>query len=214
MKKHLVNAVLLLAVLSLAACANPSKQQQGTGIGAAAGAGLGAILGQVIGGDTEATLLGAGIGAAVGALAGNQVGKYMDQQEQDLRNAMAQSEAASIQRDQEVLRATFKSEVLFDFDSATLKPGAYPELDRVATVLNKYPKTTILIQGHTDASGPEDYNQALSEKRAQAVKNALIQRGVQEVRLYAVGYGESQPISSDPAANRRVTIVIEHVTKG
>lgn len=214
MKKHLVNAVLLLAVLSLAACANPSKQQQGTGIGAAAGAGLGAILGQVIGGDTEATLLGAGIGAAVGALAGNQVGKYMDQQEQDLRNAMAQSEAASIQRDQEVLRATFKSEMLFDFDSATLKAGAYPELDRVATVLNKYPKTTILIQGHTDASGPEDYNQALSEKRAQAVKNALIQRGVQEVRLYAVGYGESQPISSDPAANRRVTIVIEPVTKG
>jgi outer membrane protein OmpA-like peptidoglycan-associated protein len=214
MKKHLVNAVLLLAVLSLAACANPSKQQQGTGIGAAAGAGLGAILGQVIGGDTEATLLGAGIGAAVGALAGNQVGKYMDQQEQDLRNAMAQSEAASIQRDQEVLRATFKSEMLFDFDSATLKAGAYPELDRVANVLNKYPKTTILIQGHTDASGPEDYNQALSEKRAQAVKNALIQRGVQEVRLYAVGYGESQPISSDPAANRRVTIVIEPVTKG
>ncbi len=214
MKKHLVYAVLLLAVLSLAACANPSKQQQGTGIGAAAGAGLGAILGQVIGGDTEATLLGAGIGAAVGALAGNQVGKYMDQQEQDLRNAMAQSEAASIQRDQEVLRATFKSEMLFDFDSATLKAGAYPELDRVANVLNKYPKTTILIQGHTDASGPEDYNQALSEKRAQAVKNALIQRGVQEVRLYAVGYGESQPISSDPAANRRVTIVIEPVTKG
>ena len=213
-KKHLIYAVLLLAVLSLAACASPSKQQQGTGIGAAAGAGLGAILGQVIGGDTEATLIGAGIGAAVGGLAGNQVGKYMDQQEQELRNAMAQSEAASIQRDREVLKATFKSEVLFDFDSATLKPGAYPELDRVATVLKKYPKTTILIQGHTDASGPEDYNQTLSEKRAQAVKNALIQKGVREVRLFAEGYGESQPISSDPATNRRVTIVIEPVTKG
>ncbi|MCF8109773.1 MAG: OmpA family protein, partial [Desulfohalobiaceae bacterium] len=160
------------------------------------------------------TLIGAGIGAAVGGLAGNQVGKYMDQQEQDLRNAMAQSEAASIRRDQEVLRATFKSEVLFDFDSATLKPGAYPELERVATVLKKYPKTSILVEGHTDASGSEDYNQTLSEKRAQAVKKALIQKGIREVRVYAAGYGESQPISSDPAANRRVTIVIEPVTKG
>ena len=214
MKKYLVYIGLLFLILGLIACAGQTKQQQGTGYGAAAGAGLGAILGQVIGGDTEATLIGAGIGAAVGALAGNQVGKYMDQQERDLRNAMAQSEAASIQRDQDILRATFKSEVLFDFDSATLKPGAYPELDRVANVLNKYPKTSILIQGHTDASGPEDYNQELSEKRAQAVKRALIQRGVREVRLYAVGYGESQPISSDPAANRRVTIVIEPVTKG
>ncbi len=214
MKKQLVYAVVLLAVLSLTACASPSKQQQGTGIGAAAGAGLCAILGQVIGGDTESTLIGAGIGAAVGGLAGNQVGKYMDQQEQDLRNAMAQSEAASIRRDQEVLRATFKSEVLFDFDSATLKPGAYPELERVATVLKKYPKTSILVEGHTDASGSEDYNQTLSEKRAQAVKKALIQKGIREVRVYAAGYGESQPISSDPAANRRVTIVIEPVTKG
>ncbi len=213
MKKQLVYAGLLLMVLSLAACASPSKQQQGTGIGAAAGAGLGAILGQVIGGDTESTLIGAGIGAAVGGLAGNQVGKYMDKQEQDLRNAMAQSEAASIYRDKEVLRATFKSEVLFDFDSSTLKPGAYPELERVANVLKKYPKTSILVEGHTDASGSEDYNQTLSEKRAQAVKKALIQKGIREVRVYAVGYGESQPISSDPAANRRVNIVIEPIVQ-
>lgn len=214
MKKWLFYLLTLFLILGLTACAQQTRQQQGTGVGAAAGAGLGAILGQVIGGDTESTLIGAGIGAAVGGLAGNQVGRYMDQQEQSLRSAMAQSEAASVQREQDVLRATFDSTVLFDFDSATLKPGAYPELARVAKVLNSYPKTTILVEGHTDASGPEDYNQTLSEKRAQAVKNALIQKGVQEVRIYTVGYGETQPISSDPAQNRRVSIVIEPVTRG
>ena len=107
----------------LISCAGTTHQERGVKTGAIIGAASGAILGQVIGRDTEATLLGAGIGAAVGALAGHQVGAYMDRQEQDLRAALASSEAASIQRTQNVLVATFKSEVFFDFDSATLKPG-------------------------------------------------------------------------------------------
>ncbi|MFW6055154.1 MAG: OmpA family protein [Thermodesulfobacteriota bacterium] len=213
MKKYLFYTLLFALVLGIASCAGQSKQQQGTGVGAATGAGVGAILGQVFGGDTEGTLIGAGIGAAVGGLAGNQIGRYMDKQEQDLRNAVAQTEAASIRRDQDILQATFDSEVLFDFDSSTLKTGAYQELGRVAAVLNKYPQTTILVEGHTDATGPEDYNQTLSEKRAQAVKRALIQDGVQESRIKAVGYGESQPISSSDAMNRRVNIIIEPITR-
>jgi outer membrane protein OmpA-like peptidoglycan-associated protein len=132
----------------------------------------------------------------------------MDRQEQELRAAMAASEAASIQRTQNVLTATFKSGVLFDFDSSTLKPGAYAEMDRVAGILNKYPQTTIRVEGHTDATGSEAYNQVLSEKRAQSVKNALTQRSVDPMRIQTVGYGESQPISSDDAMNRRVNIVI------
>ena len=79
------------------------------------------------------------------------------------------------------MTATFKSDVMFDFDSSKLKPGAYAEMDRVARVLNEYPHTMIRIEGHTDAIGSEDYNQRLSEKRAEAVKNALVQRNV--VRL-------------------------------
>ncbi|MCF8104022.1 MAG: OmpA family protein [Desulfohalobiaceae bacterium] len=213
MKKYLFYALLFALVLGMASCAGQSKQRQGTGVGAATGAGVGAILGQVFGGDTEGTLIGAGIGAAVGGLAGNQIGRYMDKQEQDLRNAVARTEAASIRRDQDILQATFDSEVLFDFDSSTLKPGAYQELGRVADVLKKYPQTTILVEGHTDATGPEDYNQTLSEKRAQAVKKALIQDGVQESRIKAVGYGESQPISSSDAMNRRVNIIIEPITR-
>ena len=166
------------------------------------------ILGQIIGRNTEATLLGAGIGAAVGGISGHQIGAYMDRQEQELRSAMAASEAASIRRTQNVLSATFQSEFLFDFDSSTLKPGAYREIGRVANVLNNYPQTTIRVEGHTDSKGSEAYNQTLSERRAQAVKSALTQKGVNLARIQIVGFGESQPISSDDAMNRRVVIVI------
>ena len=189
-------------------CAGPTYQQRGAKTGVLIGAAGGAILGQVIGRNTEATLLGAGIGAAVGGLSGHQIGAYMDRQEQELRAALAASEAASIQRTQNVLTATFQSEVMFDFDSATLKPGAYAEIGRVGNVLNRYPQTTIRVEGHTDSKGSEQYNQDLSQRRAQAVKDALTQRGVDSRRIQTIGFGESQPISSSDAMNRRVNIVI------
>jgi outer membrane protein OmpA-like peptidoglycan-associated protein len=209
-----LSIICVLLAVSLLACAGASKQEKGTGIGAATGAGIGAILGQAIGRDTKGTLIGAGAGAIVGALAGNQIGKYMDNQERELRQAMAQQEQASVQRQQEVLRATFNSEVFFDFDSAQLKQGGRRELERVADVLNKYRKTTIRVEGHTDQTGPEQYNQQLSERRAQAVKDALIQMGVIKERIEAVGYGETQPISSSPAQNRRVELFITPIRKG
>lgn len=208
MKRIGVMIVLSVFAAGLCSCAGPTQQQRGTKTGVLIGAAGGAILGQVIGRDTEATLLGAGIGAALGGLAGNQIGAYMDRQEQELRSALAASEAVSIQRTQNVLTATFRSEILFDFDSYALKPGAYAEIGRVANVLNRYPQTTIRVEGHTDATGSETYNQTLSERRAEAVKNALVQRGVDPRRIQTVGFGESQPISSNNAINRRVNIVI------
>jgi len=208
MKKIISIIATTVMAVSLAACAGPTQQSRGAKTGVIIGTAAGALLGQVIGRDTEATLLGAGIGAVVGGLAGHQIGAYMDRQEEDLRSVLATSEAASIQRTQDVLTATFQSEVLFDFDSATLKPGAYTEISRVAGVLNRYPQTTIRIEGHTDTSGPEAYNQQLSEKRAEAVKNALAQQGVNPSRMFSIGFGESQPVSSSNAMNRRVSIVI------
>jgi outer membrane protein OmpA-like peptidoglycan-associated protein len=208
MKRIITPLVSLIFVISLFSCAGTTQQERGTKTGALIGAAAGALLGQAIGRDTKATILGAGIGAAIGGISGNQIGAYMDRQEQELRAAMAASEAASIQRTQNVLTATFKSEVMFDFDSSTLKPGAYTEMDRVAGILNKYSQTTIRVEGHTDSKGSDAYNQTLSEKRAMAVKNALAQRGVDPARIQTVGYGESQPISSNDAVNRRVSIVI------
>ncbi|OEU65156.1 MAG: hypothetical protein BBJ57_01870 [Desulfobacterales bacterium PC51MH44] len=208
MKRMTSIIVSLALVLCFFSCAGPTHQERKAKTGALIGAAGGAILGQVIGGNTESTLLGAGIGAAVGGISGHQIGAYMDRQEQELRAAMAESEAASIQRNQNVLTATFKSEVLFDFDSSILKPGAYAEIGRVADVLNNYPQTTIRVEGHTDSKGSEAYNQVLSEKRALAVKNELTKGGVDPNRIQTVGFGESQPISSNDAMNRRVHVVI------
>jgi outer membrane protein OmpA-like peptidoglycan-associated protein len=211
-KKNLIILCLSAFCLLLTSCA--TQQQTGTGVGAATGAGVGAILGQAIGQDTESTLLGAAAGAIVGGIAGNRIGHYMDQQERELRSALARQERASIQRERELLQATFESEVFFDFDSAILKPGGRQELEKVANVLQKYRKTTILVEGHTDKSGPEEYNQKLSQRRAEAVEKALIQMGIIPERIKAVGYGESMPISSDPAANRRVELKIQPIRKG
>ena len=214
MEKRYALYLTLAFALTLSSCASMTKQQRGTTTGAAVGAGVGAVLGQAIGGDTEATLIGAGIGAALGGIAGNQIVSYMERQEQALRDATAASDTISIQRTQDVLTATFKSDVFFYFDSATLNPGAYTEISRIAKVLNDYPQTTIRVEGHADSKGPEFYNHQLSKRRAEAVKNALVQRGVEARRIQTVGFGESQTVSSSDALNRRVNIVITPIRQG
>jgi len=215
--KKLFLIVMVLSLTGILACESwqgASKQTKGTVVGTGVGAAVGAGLGQAIGGNTRSTLAGAAIGGLVGGIAGNQIGAYMDRQEQALRDVAAQSEAMSVRRDQNVITATFKSDVMFDVNSATLKPGAYSEIDRTAAILREYPETRIRVEGHTDQSGSETYNQQLSERRAMAVKSALIQRNVADYRIDAIGYGESMPISSDPAINRRVEIRIIPVEQG
>lgn len=210
MKDIILNSLLaVLLTLTLSSCASlNTNQRQGTAIGAGVGAGLGAALGQAIGRDHQSTLWGAGIGAALGGLTGNQLGQYMDYQEQELRNVMAASEASSIRRSQDVLVATFKGETYFAHNSTVLKAGGYQEISRIASVLNKYPNTRIQVGGHTDQRGSEQYNQQLSRQRAEAVRNALVQHGVNPSRINTRGYGESMPISSSYAQNRRVEVTI------
>ncbi len=200
-----ISSILCLSIIS---CAGTTNQQVKTQQGTLVGAGVGAVLGQVIGGNTKGTLIGAGIGAALGGIAGNQIGAYMDRQEQALRNVIVESEQTTVVRTENVLTATFQSSMFFDTDSDILKAGAYSEMDRVAGVLRDYPQTRIRVEGHTDSKGSDVYNQALSERRARSVANALIQRGVDPSRIEVFGYGESQPISSNDAMNRRVNIVI------
>ena len=112
-----------------------------------------------------------------------------------------------------MLAVTFKSDVLFDVGSSSVKPGAYDELMRVSQVLNQYPQTSITIAGHTDATGSEESNQRLSEQRALSVKNALAGQGVNAMRMNTVGYGESKPVADNATEsgrlmNRRVLITI------
>jgi outer membrane protein OmpA-like peptidoglycan-associated protein len=152
----------------------------------------------------------------VGAAAGGGIGHMMDKQEAEMRDALAASDAAAVKREGDLLAITLKGDVTFDFDSATVRPGLYNEIDRIAQIMIKYPQTEIMVGGYTDSVGSEQYNQRLSERRAEAVKNLLVQRGVDPSRVTAVGYGETRPVATNAEEagrrlNRRVEIRIKPV---
>jgi outer membrane protein OmpA-like peptidoglycan-associated protein len=209
----------LVCVAFLAACAAPqTKQEKGTRYGAAGGAVAGAILGKAVGGDTKGTLIGAAIGAAVGGAGGAAVGKMMDEQEREMRDALAASEAAAVSREGNLLAVTFKGDVTFDTDSTEIRPALYSEITRVADVLKQYPETLVRVEGHTDSVGSEAYNMDLSIRRAKAVKAMLVREGAADHRMQAVGFGESTPVAANNTAvgrqlNRRVEIKIAPKTQ-
>jgi len=213
MKKILI-LVLSAAVLATGCAAPQSKTGSGALYGTGGGAAAGALAGQLIGRNTQSTLIGAALGAAIGGLSGAGVGRYMDKQQTEFQQAIGQSEAAQISREGNLLAITLKGDVTFDHDSAAVRPGLYNEIDRIAQVMVQYPETQIFVQGYTDSTGNEAYNQTLSQRRAEAVKNLLVQRGVSPQRVTAMGYGESQPVATNATAvgrqmNRRVEIRIK-----
>ena len=214
-------SVFLCCILLLAGCAETgtmTKGQKGGLIGAGGGAVVGAVLGQAIGHNTTGTLIGAAIGAAVGGAGGYGVGKMMDNQEKDMRDALATSEAAAVSREGNLLAVTFKGDVTFDTNSTEVRPGLYSEINRVAGVLNQYPDTFIRVEGHTDSKGSDEYNMNLSKRRADAVKTLLVQRGVADSRIEVVGFGETMPVATNDTEagrqmNRRVEIKIAPKTQ-
>ena len=214
LNKTLVAAIALAGTTALVGCETAQQNQRtavGAGLGAAAGAALGAI---VADDDREGALIGAGIGL----LAGGAVGQYLDQQQRDLEASLAGT-GAEVERQGEALLVTLPSEVTFAFDQATIQPQFYGALNNVAATLQQYPSSYVDVIGHTDSTGADDYNQRLSEARADAVAQYLVSRGVTPARIQSYGMGESQPIASNstPAgqqANRRVEILITPATEG
>lgn len=209
-------AVSIALALVLSACATETKTQKGAAYGAGGGAVAGAIIGGLIGKRTESALIGAAIGAAVGGAAGAGVGKMMDNQEQALRQSLAQSQAASIRREGNLLAISLKGDVTFDTDSAIVKPGLYSEITKIADALKQYPETVARVEGYTDSTGTEQHNMDLSIRRADAVRNLLIQDGVPSSRVEALGFGEANPVATNETAigrsrNRRVEIKIAPV---
>ncbi len=187
-------------------CAQMSTTQRGAVIGAASGAAVGAAVGKA----TGSTARGAIIGAAVGGAAGAIIGRQMDDQAEKLAKSIP---GATVQRVGEGIVVTFDSGILFDFDQAALKPAARENLANLAASLNEYDGTEVLLVGHTDSVGSDEYNQGLSERRAQAARSYLISLGVSPLRIRAVGRGESEPIASNDteagrAENRRVEVAI------
>jgi outer membrane protein OmpA-like peptidoglycan-associated protein len=190
-------ALLVGAALVISGCSGATK---GAAIGGIAGAATGAAVG---GGK------GAAVGGAVGAAAGAIIGDYMAKQKEELDKVPG----ADVQQVGEELVVTFDSPILFDTDSSVLKPQSQQLLDDVARVLMDYPDTNVLVKGHTDDTGSETHNLALSERRARAVHSYLVTRGVSSPRLSSMGFGESIPVASNTsptgrAQNRRVELQI------
>ncbi|HEY8539163.1 MAG TPA: OmpA family protein, partial [Steroidobacteraceae bacterium] len=105
-------------------------------------------------------------------------------------------------------------DVLFETGRANLQPGAYPTIDRLASALKEAPGRTVLIEGHTDSVGSAEFNQRLSENRAESVQRALLERGVASNQITTVGKGETTPIASNDSAggrqqNRRVEMIFQ-----
>ncbi len=196
----------VLLALALTACASLSRKEKGAAIGAAAGG----VVGGVIGNQTGSTARGAIIGAVVGGAAGAIIGHQMDQQAKELQQNIP---GATVTRVGEGIVVTFASGLLYDFDSDVVRANAAQNLRNLASSLEKYPNTDLLIVGHTDAVGTGDYNQGLSERRATAAANYLASQGVASARLRSVGRGETEPIATNDTEagrqlNRRVEIAI------
>jgi outer membrane protein OmpA-like peptidoglycan-associated protein len=212
-------AVVAAALIAVAACetVNPytretqtSKAAKGAGIGAAAGA----VVGLLTKGDKLQNAL---IGAGVGALAGGGVGYYMDVQEAKLRQRL-EGTGVTVTRMGDNITLNMPSNITFALNSSDLNAQFFNALDGVSLVLKEYDKTVIEVAGHTDSSGSDQYNQALSERRAQAVAGYLSSHGVKTQRLITIGAGEGHPVASNDteqgrSANRRVELTIVPVTK-
>ncbi len=194
---------VMIAIIAFPSC-NASNQTKGAVIGASAGAAAGAILGK----DNKAVAI--ILGAAVGGVAGGLIGNYMDQQAEKIQ---ADLEGANIERVGEGILITFDSGILFDIESSALKAETKQNLNKLSETLNKYDETEIRVLGHTDNTGTEKYNAALSKQRAASVNSYLVTKQVTPSRLTAIGYGELDPIATNETVegrelNRRVEIVI------
>ena len=204
--KILKFALVLIVVAILASCASMSTSEKGAVIGA----GSGAVIGGVIGNAAGNTAAGAIIGAAVGGAAGAYIGSYMDKQAAEIERDL---EGATVERIGEGIKITFDSGILFDVDMAEVQQVAQHNLMELAEILNKYDDTLILIEGHTDATGSNEYNLSLSQNRAQSVANYLTTHDVDATRFTIMGYGEDQPVADNETfegrrSNRRVEIAI------
>jgi len=199
----LVAAILLTQVLTGCQANNTTK-------GGAIGAGAGGAIGGVIGHKSGNTAAGAIIGAAVGGATGALIGRQMDKQAEELKRDL---EGATVERVGEGILITFDSGLLFETNSSELQSMTKSNLNELAGTLTKYDDTNILIEGHTDNTGEEPYNQKLSERRAESVQSYLVTQGVDGSRVTTRGYGEGQPVSENDTAagrssNRRVEVAI------
>lgn len=221
MNKAVLFFVMLLAgVFTFQSCATTdpytgeqktSKTTWGALIGAAGGAAVGALTGD----DSRDRRKRALIGAGIGGVSGGAVGAYMDRQEAALREQLRGS-GVSVTRTEDRIILNMPGHITFDIDSADINADFYDVLNAVSLVLEEYDQTLVAVTGHTDNTGPVDYNQRLSERRAESVARYLQAQGIEPMRLMPRGMGIHAPIASNETEqgrqlNRRVEIELEPI---
>lgn len=187
-----------------------NNQQKGAVIGATGGAVIGGVVGNNVGDGN--TALGAIIGGVVGGAAGSYIGDRMDKQAQRIEQEIP---GAEVERVGEGINVTFDEEsgVYFATNSYEVEGQSRQALTSMANILKEYPKTNIIVEGHTDSTGSDAYNLTLSKNRAQAVTNFLVNQGISGGRIDTKWYGESQPKYDNSTVegrskNRRVELAI------
>jgi len=205
-KKSLVALIATALVSSnlLSGCASTNAEK-----GAVIGAISGAVLGKATSNHKNKRAV---WGAAIGAITGAAIGNYMDKQEQEFRKELAGS-GIDVVREGDNIRLVMPSNITFPVGKSYISTGFHNTLDAIAKVLKKYDKTLLSIEGHTDSTGSAEFNQKLSEQRAESVKSYLVNKTIMPERLRTIGYGESKPLVSNNtpenrALNRRVEIQI------
>lgn len=203
--KRSIAAALCVATLGTTGCASMNNTERGAGIGAGAGGAIGAVIGR----QTGNTARGAIIGAVVGGAAGAVIGRRMDRQAQELETIPN----TEVQRVGEGIAVTFESGILFATNSDVIQSAGQSNLRQLAASLQRYPGTEVLIVGHTDADGSDDYNMGLSLRRASAARNYLVSQGISSSVIRVEGRGESEPVADNTTAsgkqrNRRVEVAI------
>jgi outer membrane protein OmpA-like peptidoglycan-associated protein len=198
--------VVLLALTVFSYSCSTSNAVKGGVIGGVGGAVVGGIVGNEFGNTAAGVIIGVAVGGTAGALIGNHMDKQAEEMERDLDNA-------KIERIGEGIKITFDSGILFETNSSTLQSQAKTNIANLAVILNKYPDTNILVTGHTDFDGTEEYNQSLSERRAKSVSDYTMGQGVISSRLSIIGLGELEPVATNETMegkqlNRRVEIAI------
>jgi outer membrane protein OmpA-like peptidoglycan-associated protein len=191
-------ATLMVTGSAFAQTDDHAKLKKGAIIGGVAGGVLGAVLGN--NGSHHSSKRGAAVGVLTGGAAGAIIGAMMDKQERELRQIPGVNVTRTSDNE---LNVSVKNEVLFDFNSASLRSASRRSLADMADVFNRYGNTRISVEGFTDSIGSASYNERLSERRAENVADYLGNLGVRGSRIEAIGYGESQPRASNSSANGR-----------
>lgn len=210
-KKSTALIVLVTLVIGCNAIKNANNQQKGAVIGASSGAVIGGVIGNNVGKNGN-TVLGAIIGGVVGGVAGGYIGNRMDKQAERIQEELP---GAEVTRVGEGINVTFSqgAGVYFDTNKSNIKGASVETLNKLAAIFKEYPKSVILVEGHTDSAGAADYNMNLSKQRAESVTNYLISQGINSSRFTTKWYGELQPkadnaTSEGKAINRRVELGI------